>query len=252
MEGFQDFFRFPFRRKEAAYDKHEKKEDDFRQVGGKSFIGNGTGAGEAEDGAVRCFLGIVALGVVIGIPVHRIAFALFHGFFHFRSGGVVFILVVTVVNDAAVPVKPYDMDGFVIVLIYPGKIGLPRFLVVGGYGPCHDAVQVLQLMAELFLHALVVKDGGQYECDNHGHDAHEKKASIDADFHNNAPVYDFLSPRRYPTPRTVRMQAPSLPSFCRRLMMCISMVLLSISKGESQTACMIWSLERTMPLFNNK
>ena len=35
-------------------------------------------------------------------------------------------------------------------------------------------------------------------------------------------------------------------------MMCMSMVLLSISKGESQTACMIWSLERTMPLFNNK
>ena len=183
MEGFQDFFRFPFRRKEAAYDKHEKKEDDFRQVGGKSFIGNGTGAGEAEDGAVRCFLGIVALGVVIGIPVHRIAFALFHGLFHFRSGGVVFIFVIAVIENCTIPVKPYDMDGLMVVIINTAEVCPASLFVIGGNGTGHDAVQVLQFMAELFLHALVVKNGGEDKGGNHGHNAHEKKTSINPNFH---------------------------------------------------------------------
>ena len=64
--------------------------------------------------------------------------------------------------------------------------------------------------------------------------------------------YFSRSPRRYPTPRMVRIAAPSPPSFCRRLMICISIVRLSISKGMSHTACIICSLERTIPLFRSR
>ena len=75
------------------------------------------------------------------------------------------------------------MDGPAIVIVDALQVFPTPVLVVCGNGAGHDAVQVLQLMAELLLHALVVKNGGKDKGDNDGHDAHEKKTSVNTDFH---------------------------------------------------------------------
>ena len=106
-----------------------------------------------------------------------------HGFLHFRAVFIVFIFVIAVIENRTIPVKPYDMDGLMVVIINTAEVCPASLFVIGGNGTGHDAVQVLQFMAELFLHALVVKNGGQDKGGNHGHNAHKKKTSINPNFH---------------------------------------------------------------------
>lgn len=57
------------------------------------------------------------------------------------------------------------------------------------------------------------------------------------------------SPALYPTFLTVLIRFPQLPSFCLRVVMCISTVLLSPSKSYPHTLRMIFSRVSAIPLF---
>ena len=143
------------------------------------------------------------------------------------------------------------------VLIDQGKSGIPcRFFgsfqisqrIVGKFQtvPYH-----LGLGAQLLLHLLFVDivkaHRRQHGRQKHRHSADQDETLDDILFHITPPRaghsrWDTL----YPTPRTVLMMEPPAPSFCRRVLMCISTVRVSPSNSVPQTKRMMLSRDRTI------
>jgi hypothetical protein len=65
------------------------------------------------------------------------------------------------------------MDNPMVIVIDLLQVILRAVFLVQGNGHGHGPVQMLQLMAELFLHALVIEYGGKNERNHHGNDAHQ-------------------------------------------------------------------------------